>query len=476
MFRVFLIFILCLSLFVTGVFASEPNTIAGYTSFNLLDGVVVFNGGQSFVPEFLYDSSSSGVRRLTFDYNAYGGYVNTVYLCISGYKSTNITAVRLSRGSKVVDGTVLAGVHNNNGWVVFDWGGWISGELTVTVEYRTNALAQSNGCYLAAAMAYSINMVQVPWMQVSYGHSTMSSFQSAYVGQDIFTQFAAPNTDNPVNSSLTVKLRYGIDGYYGDKLIATFYVPFLSEWDTYDDWALPYLVKDVSALVVDRGVERVHLPVDFRATFMPTRPISVGSSTWSSCYYVECVVDLSDNVLAGYISPSVELRITSPGFVWDYDASGKPESYGCALEIGVAAYSRPIGSVTPDAGLVSWLNDKLDYLGTLLGDAVDPEVPEEVQNAQDNADAAIDSASQWEQDQYNQINSGSSSTGQVVSGGIASFGNALAFVQTYTTNIANGVDDYLIVFTLPIFVGIFLYVCSRVPGITRAFRDRRPDD
>jgi hypothetical protein len=474
--RIFLIFVLCVCLLVTGVFASEPNTIAGYTSFNLLDGVVVFNGGQSFVPEFLYDSSTTGVRRLTFEYNSYGGYVNTVYLCISGYKSTNITAVTLSRGSKVVDGTVLAGVYNNNGWFVFDWGGWISGELTITVEYRTNALAQSTGCYLAAAMAYSINMVQVPWMQVSYGHTSMSSFRSASVGQTVWTQFGAPSPDNPLNSSMTVKLRYGIDGYYGDKLIATFYVPFLSDWDTYDNWALPYLVKDVSALVVDNGVERVHLPVDFKATYMPTRPISVGQGTWSSCFYVECVVDLSDNTLAGYISPSVELRIVSPGFVLDYDASGQPESYGCALEIGVAGYSRPIGSVTPDAGLVSWLNDKLDYIGTLIGDVVDPEVPDEVQNAQDNADAAIDSASQWEQDQYNDINSGSANTGQTVSSGIASFGNALAFVQTYTANIANGIDDYLIVFTLPIFVGIFLYVCSRVPGITRAFRDRRPDD
>ena len=276
-----------------------------------------------------------------------------MYLCISGYRSTNISAVTLSRGSKVVDGTVLAGVHNNNGWFMFDWGGWISGELTVTVEYRTNALAQSNGCYLAAAMAYSINMVQVPWMQVSYGHTSMSNFQSANVGQTVWTQFGAPNPDNPLNSSLTVKLRYGIDGYYGDKLIATFYVPFLSEWDSYDDWALPYLVQDVSALVVDNGVERVHLPVDFRATYMPTRPISVGQGTWSSCFYVECIVDLSDNTLAGYISPSVELRIVSPGFVLDYDSSGHPDSYGCALEIGVAGYSRPLGSVSPDAGFAA---------------------------------------------------------------------------------------------------------------------------
>ena len=82
----------------------------------------------------------------------------------------------------------------------------------------------------------------------------------------------------------------------------------------------------------------------------------------------------------------------------------------------------------------------------------------------------------FEQEQYGSIDSGMSDVGGVVSSGIGSFGSALAFVQTYTTNIANGVENYLVVFTLPIFVGIFLYACSRAPGVTRAFRDRRPKE
>lgn len=122
--------------------------------------------------------------------------------------------------------------------------------------------------------------------------------------------------------------------------------------------------------------------------------------------------------------------------------------------------------------LSSWFSD----LKESIVNAINPPVSEEVSQSQQSVDDKIDSMSGFEQEQYGSIDSGMSDVGGVVSSGIGSFGAALAFVQTYTTNIANGVENYLVVFTLPIFVGIFLYACSRAPGVTRAFRDRRPKE
>ncbi len=79
----------------------------------------------------------------------------------------------------------------------------------------------------------------------------------------------------------------------------------------------------------------------------------------------------------------------------------------------------------------------------------------------------------FEQSQFDSINSGSANAGGVVQNGIDGFSGALAFVSHYTTGIADGIKDYLIVFTLPIFIGIFMFACSRAPGITHAVRARK---
>lgn len=47
------------------------------------------------------------------------------------------------------------------------------------------------------------------------------------------------------------------------------------------------------------------------------------------------------------------------------------------------------------------------------------------------------------------------------------FAAALVFVQKYTNMTFNGISQYAIIFTLPLFLGLFFYLCSRIPGITR---------
>ena len=50
---------------------------------------------------------------------------------------------------------------------------------------------------------------------------------------------------------------------------------------------------------------------------------------------------------------------------------------------------------------------------------------------------------------------------------VASFTGALSFVQTYLNLTFMGFGDVMVIFTLPLFLGLFFYICSRIPGATR---------
>ena len=130
--------------------------------------------------------------------------------------------------------------------------------------------------------------------------------------------------------------------------------------------------------------------------------------------------------------------------------------------------------VSQFSGLKTSLSVWFSSLEQKIQSAVNPTVPDAVSDSQNSVDSDIGAMEEFEKSQYDKINNGVSSVQTGVSSGIGNFHSALAFVQTYTTGIAAGIKDYLIVFTLPIFVGIFLYICSRAPGVTNSFRARRP--
>lgn len=474
--RIFLIFILCVCLLVTGVFASDDNpNLLQRVQYDLFDFTTSFNGGSHFNPIFV-KQPDDGIATLSFTPIFSSVYVSDVILEIN-HNEDNITACTGKFGSKVVDGEVLnAATSGNTILFLFDVDNAFSGSpVEFTLEFGSSG---SSGVAIKAVncLAYASAQTSVPWMQASWGVDSFNSFRTVSVGQSIVATHDVIAPDNPLNNSLKFKLRVGVDSNVGDYVIASFYVPFLSEWAGYDNWALPYCIQDISCFVISSGSQVLPLEYSIDFSYMPDRSIAVpGGYRWSSCYYVQVFVDLSGINLQTYTNPSIEIDLTCPGFGHSY-SGGNLTVYGYALEVGLAVYGRYRSDGNQFASFGAWLDDKLDYLFGALGGQIDPTAPPEVQDAQDNAQAAIDQASEWEQSQYDAINSGSADAGQAVSSGITGFAHALAFVQTYTTNIANGIDDYLIVFTLPIFVGIFLYACSRVPGITRAFRDRRPKD
>lgn len=96
----------------------------------------------------------------------------------------------------------------------------------------------------------------------------------------------------------------------------------------------------------------------------------------------------------------------------------------------------------------------------------------EGQESVDNLDEGSESISQgaadigsFEQSQQDTLNTGFATITAGIS--FTSFSAALLFVQKYINMTFNGISQYAIVFTLPLFLGLFFYLCSRIPGVTR---------
>lgn len=462
--RIFLIFILCLSLFVTSVFASSdfPTALAAYQPLDLLSdaGVFYINGSEYFSP--ILEGS-----RESYEF-AWGYYGTDSVSRIDIMIAANDKPLSVYWGDRVC---TFSGTTDSGYVYECSWSG-VPRDIVLTVNFKDGA---TDFCSLVYVKAFTVNTVPLDRCSVyiAYPNAQGYSISSAPIpnsyGRPDHGPFAANNPDN--HSSIN-KFRFRMPEGYRDYLVVDFYVLYDSS-NNLGDWWVPLVNDYVGAQLLTNGSPADRLDCEVEYYWEPGY-----SLYYNSRFAMRVYVDTSHINFDAYESrdPQIELSFSTLGNVTKYDSSGVPVSLQFMLScVGAVAGFYP-SETNPNLGLSAWLCGKLDALFGALGGQIDPTAPPEVQDAQDNADAAIDAASQWEQGQYDQINTGAADTGHTVSSGIVSFGNALAFVQTYATNIANGIDDYLIVFTLPIFVGIFLYICSRAPGITRAFRDRRPDD
>ena len=140
---------------------------------------------------------------------------------------------------------------------------------------------------------------------------------------------------------------------------------------------------------------------------------------------------------------------------------------GCDIQFSCIGY---IAS-SDRTGVGYWFEKAKDFLSDLFGEG-------EGQESVDNLDQGSDSISQgasdigsFEQSQQDTLNTGFATITAGIS--FTSFSAALLFVQKYANMIFNGISQYAIVFTLPLFLGLFFYLCSRIPGVTR-WKSRPP--
>ena len=57
-----------------------------------------------------------------------------------------------------------------------------------------------------------------------------------------------------------------------------------------------------------------------------------------------------------------------------------------------------------------------------------------------------------------------------------SFVPALAFIGKYVSAVGAGIQDYIVVFMMPIYLGIFFFICNRASGVTHISVFRRKGD
>lgn len=113
--------------------------------------------------------------------------------------------------------------------------------------------------------------------------------------------------------------------------------------------------------------------------------------------------------------------------------------------------------------LSSWFSS----LESKIQSAINPTPNKNTTDSQQGVRDDISAMDQFEQDGFGKIENGMSDMQADISTGVNSFLPALSFIRKYTDHVASGISDYLLVFTLPVFVGLFLFICNRLPGVTR---------
>lgn len=124
------------------------------------------------------------------------------------------------------------------------------------------------------------------------------------------------------------------------------------------------------------------------------------------------------------------------------------------------------GSVlTADTEKVSWWNRFSSFMTDLFGAKEDSGALDDLGSSSDSISQNTSQISDFEHSQQAVLDNNFAQIQGAIS--FTNFAAALVFVQKYTNMTFNGISQYAIVFTLPLFLGLFFYLCSRIPGITR---------
>ena len=169
--------------------------------------------------------------------------------------------------------------------------------------------------------------------------------------------------------------------------------------------------------------------------------------------------------------------------------SGTTNTYGFHFNCLSACLGINVDGGDSSRGLLPWLNTQfsniksaITSLGTTISSqfsslksslgswfsslenkiqaAVNPPKTDAEKEAQSNVETQIAMMDEFEEQQFSEIQNGTSQLQTDIADGVNSFVPALAFIGKYTTAIGNGIKDYIIVFMLPIYLGIFFFVCN----------------
>lgn len=261
---------------------------------------------------------------------------------------------------------------------------------------------------------------------------------------------ASPKPDDQYSKNVTyepvVDLEYGMP------------IPYTFEI-TPDDWAL-YDYLDIFVSTQAATIDSVVVHHNGRA--IPFTTTDHGSSyagqTSQESYdgvilpdtYMMLHVDLTTIQHSSNVTPTIVIS----GFI----NNGQWASIGWDTAVG---YLRD----AERGGVLHWFNQAKEFLTDLFGAGDGQDALNDLGESADSISQGAADIHDFEQSQQAVLNSGFSTIQSAVS--FTSFSAALLFVQKYANLTVSGISKYMVVFTLPLFLGLFFYLCSRVPGITR---------
>lgn len=225
-----------------------------------------------------------------------------------------------------------------------------------------------------------------------------------------------------------------------------------TNWKGYDylDLAIATYGASISSIAVQHNGRNI----PFEVTPIYTDSSSIVQGTvydtplQPSCYFI-VHIDVSSISRTSSVNP--EIHITGS---WNT---------GVGADLQVQSF---IGYINPPdrTGVAYWFERAKEFLTDLFGsdssDALDDLGGSSDSITQDAADIHA-----FEQSQQAVLDNNFSVIQTAVT--FTNFAAALTFVQRYSNMAFAGISDYSIVLTLPLFLGLFFYLCSRIPGVTR---------
>lgn len=158
--------------------------------------------------------------------------------------------------------------------------------------------------------------------------------------------------------------------------------------------------------------------------------------------------------------------------------NGSINAMGDKLQDGLDDVQGAIGDMSSEVnqGLddvqaaVGGTNDRLD---SIIGDGTEGDELETMSGLMGIQNQQIDDFNRAQQDS---IDTGLESVFDSLNlDSWQSFVTPFSFVQHYVDKIFAGFGSYSIVYTLPLFLGLFFYMCSRVPNVSKVTRQRAED-
>ena len=226
-----------------------------------------------------------------------------------------------------------------------------------------------------------------------------------------------------------------------------------TDWTLYD--YVDILVSTQSATIDSVVVEHNGRAIPFTTTDHGT---SYAGGTFTSDYdgatfgdsYMMLHIDLTTIQHSSSITPKILITGFYNNGIW--------ASIGWDSAIG---YVRD----AERGGVLHWFNQAKEFLTGLFGVGEGQDSLNDLGESSDSISQSASDIHNFEQSQQAVLDNNFAAIQNTIT--FTNFAAALVFVQKYANLTVSGISKYMVVFTLPLFLGLFFFLCSRVPGITR---------